>query len=315
MTRRLPPRAGGAETPSTIRSEPRMHPFGHARATDCRRPRAVRRRLSHRGSVLLVGSVLALGAAGCGGSHSAAAPAAAATAPSASPSAGPPGVSGTAAAVTATSVQVQNPATGQTRVDLTPSTVFTQTVPATSADLAVGSCVVATGTPATPGAAAGVVTVQSVTITPAGPDGCTGGFLGGAGGAGGAGRSPGATRSPRPTAGPGTGADRGGAFGKVTSLSAPTFVVEQANRTTGATRTTTVTWDATTAFTKVVPAAASALSAGQCVNAAGPTDDTGAISATTVNIRPPGPTGCATGQRRGAGPANAGTSGSPAANG
>lgn len=288
-----------------------MHPFGHARATDCRRPRAVRRRLSHRGSVLLVGSVLALGAAGCGGSHSAAAPAAAATAPSASPSAGPPGVSGTAAAVTATSVQVQNPATGQTRVDLTPSTVFTQTVPATSADLAVGSCVVATGTPATPGAAAGVVTVQSVTITPAGPDGCTGGFLGGAGGT----RSPGATRSPRPTAGPGTGADRGGAFGKVTSLSAPTFVVEQANRTTGATRTTTVTWDATTAFTKVVPAAASALSAGQCVNAAGPTDDTGAISATTVNIRPPGPTGCATGQRRGAGPANAGTSGSPAANG
>lgn len=311
MTRRLPPRAGGAETPSTIRSEPRMHPFGHARATDCRRPRAVRRRLSHRGSVLLVGSVLALGAAGCGGSHSAAAPAAAATAPSASPSAGPPGVSGTAAAVTATSVQVQNPATGQTRVDLTPSTVFTQTVPATSADLAVGSCVVATGTPATPGAAAGVVTVQSVTITPAGPDGCTGGFLGGAGGT----RSPGATRSPRPTAGPGTGADRGGAFGKVTSVSAPTFVVEQANRTTGATRTTTVTWDATTAFTKVVPAAASALSAGQCVNAAGPTDDTGAISATTVNIRPPGPTGCATGQRRGAGPANAGTSGSPAANG
>jgi hypothetical protein len=101
----------------------------------------------------------------------------------------------------------------------------------------------------------------------------------------------------------------------VTSVSAPTFVVEQANRTTGATRTTTVTWDATTAFTKVVPAAASALSAGQCVNAAGPTDDTGAISATTVNIRPPGPRGCAPGQRRGAGPANAGTSGSPAANG
>jgi hypothetical protein len=95
-----------------------------------------------------------------------------------------------------------------------------------------------------------------------------------------------------------------GAFGKVASVTGPTFVVQRtdrngANMTTNG--TTTVTTDASTTFTTVVSASQSNLAVGQCVAAVGPADQTGAVTANSISIRPPGPNGCFTGARRGQG--------------
>jgi hypothetical protein len=97
----------------------------------------------------------------------------------------------------------------------------------------------------------------------------------------------------------------------VSSVSLPTFVVARTNGN-GANMTTTVTTDASTTFTKVVPVSQSTLAVGQCVAAVGPADETGAVSANSVSIRPPGPNGCLTGRggRGGGGGGNRG-SGSP----
>jgi hypothetical protein len=61
----------------------------------------------------------------------------------------------------------------------------TRTVPAAVADLAIGECVLATGTKDT----SGTVSARSLSIVPAGPSGCFtgGGFRRGGGGGGGGG--------------------------------------------------------------------------------------------------------------------------------
>jgi hypothetical protein len=144
-----------------------------------------------------------------------------------------------------------------------------------------------------------------VAISQPGTNGCTpgaGGFGGFGPRAGNGGAGDGSTTTPgnRPARN-GNGARRfAGAFGKVASVSAPTFVVQGNNRN-GAATTTTVTTDASTTFTKVVSASQSTLAVGQCVAALGPSDQTGAISANSIAIRPPGPNGCFTGNRGGPG--------------
>ncbi len=92
-----------------------------------------------------------------------------------------------------------------------------------------------------------------------------------------------------------------GAFGKVASVSAPTFGVQGNNRS-GVATTTTVTTDASTTFTKVVSASQSNLAVGQCIAATGPSDQTGAVTANSIAIRPPGPNGCFTGRGGQGGP-------------
>jgi hypothetical protein len=96
-----------------------------------------------------------------------------------------------------------------------------------------------------------------------------------------------------------------GAFGTVASESAPSFVVQRTGRN-GANTTTTVNTDSSTTFTKVVSAGQSALAVGQCVAAVGPADQTGAVTANSITIRPPGPNGCFTGNRGGQGGGNGG---------
>ncbi len=78
-------------------------------------------------------------------------------------------------------------------------------------------------------------------------------------------------------------------------MSGPTFTVQRTDRN-GATTTTSITTDASTTFTKVVSASQSTLAVGQCVAAVGPADQTGAVTANTISIRPPGPNGCFTGR-------------------
>lgn len=142
---------------------------------------------------------------------------------------------------------------------------------------------------------------------------CTGGFgdFGGAGGfdrAGGA--RPGgvgtARPSGRPSSFPSGARDRAGGFaagatGKITSVSGSTFTVAsvrfsrpsggEANATAGPTASpsstttiVTVTTGSTTTYTETVSATATAVQVGSCVTALGKSDDTGAISATSIAI-------------------------------
>ena len=86
---------------------------------------------AQRSALVLVAGALALTLAACGGGGSspAAAPGPSAARPANRGPAAPPGAFGTAAAVNATSIEVQS-RSDQVTVNFTASTTFTQTVPA-----------------------------------------------------------------------------------------------------------------------------------------------------------------------------------------
>jgi hypothetical protein len=264
--------------------------------------------------------IVVLGVTACGGSSGNAATPAATIASSAAPGSSPtptaapsafPGVVGTAAAVSGSSLEVQNPTSGQVTVTFTASTPITDTVSVTSKDVTVGSCVTVVGKPSAAGAAAKSVTATSVTISAPVKGSCTGGGAGGFGGGGGFGGFGGGqgTASPRPSFSPrprptgsrgafGNGTF-GGADGKVTSVSASGFVVEARSRTAGSGTATdtsvTVITTSASKYLKTVTASASALKVGLCVTAVGTPNSIGAVAARSIRISQPGPTGCVTG--------------------
>jgi hypothetical protein len=239
----------------------------------------------------------------------------------------PPGVSGTAAAVNGSTIEVQNPSSGQVTVTVTGSTTFSQTVGASESALAVGDCVTvvgtsgggATGATAAPTGGTGPISARSVEISaPTGGSCARAGFggFGGAGGAGGTGGGrPTGTPKPRASGGPAGrrgfgGQGGGGAFGTVTSISGATFVV----RTTPAARSRasatpapaggvsrTVTVGSSTNWTRLEPATAASLKVGECLTAVGPADSTGAVTARSVSIRPAAAGGCFAGRGQGPG--------------
>ena len=95
---------------------------------------------------------------------------------------------GTVSTLAGSSMTVRTPARGQQSpttitVELTGSTSYTETLPATPAALQVGECVSATGKADSTGA----VAATRIALSPAGPDGCS---------AGGFGRRPAASASP-----------------------------------------------------------------------------------------------------------------------
>jgi hypothetical protein len=261
--------------------------------------------------------IVVLGVTACGGSSGNAATPAATIASSAAPGSSPtpttspafPGVVGTAAAVSGSSLEVQNPTSGQVTVTFTASTPITDTVSVTSKDVTVGSCVTVVGKPSAAGAAAKSVTATSVTISAPVKGGCTGGGAGGFGGGfGGFGPGQG-TASPRPSFSPrprptgsrgafGNGTF-GGADGKVTSVSATGFVVEARSRTAGSGTATdtsvTVITTSASKYLKTVTAGASALKVGLCITAVGTPNSIGAVAARSIRVSQPGPTGCVTG--------------------
>jgi hypothetical protein len=280
--------------------------------------------------------VVVLSVAACGGNGATAAPAApaatvaspAAPGSSPTPTAGQaafPGVVGTAAAVSGSNLEVQNPTSGQVTVTFTATTPITDTVSVTSKDVTVGSCVTVVGKPSATGAAAKSVTATSVTISAPVKGACTGaggfggfggggfggGGFGGGGfgrGGGGAGATPRPSFSPRPRPSGSRGAFGNGAFGgangKVTSVSATGFVVQGRNRAAGSvgstststsTTSVTVTTTAATTYLKTITAAPSALKVGQCITAVGTANSIGAIAARSIRISQPGPSGCVTG--------------------
>jgi hypothetical protein len=259
--------------------------------------------------------IVVLGVTACGSSGTTAtptaAPAAAASTPKPTSSAAAfPGVTGTAAAVSGSSLEVQNPTSGQVTVTFTGSTPITDTVSVTAKDVTVGSCVTVVGKPSTTGSAASSVTATTVTISAPVKGDCTGAGGFGGGGFGGT-RPSGAPRPsfsarPRPTGSQGAFGNGafGGADGKVLSVSATGFVVQARSRTAGAAgstgsaatvRSVTVITNSASKYLKTVSAAPAALKVGQCITAVGATNSIGAIAAQSIRISQPGPTGCVTG--------------------
>jgi hypothetical protein len=267
-----------------------------------RRASAVCRSWRRRWTPALIGLGVALAATACGSAGTTATTppvASASPTPAASTQAAFPGVVGTAAAVSGSSMQVQNPTSGEVTVTFTTGTVITEMVAVTSKDLTVGSCVAVIGQPSTGGSATRSVTATSVTISTPTKGSCsaTAGF-GGFGGPGG----PRGTFSPRPGFTPRprpTGSRRpfsfGGADGKVTSLSASGFVVQGRNRVASTDASITVTTTAATKYLKVVIARPSALKVGECITAVGQANSIGAVAARSIRISQPGPNGCVTG--------------------
>ena len=235
-----------------------------------------------------------------------------------------PGVNGLVAAVSGSTMQVQT-RTDQTAVSWNNATTFTKIDPAAPADVTVGSCVTvlepaATGSTTTsPSGPATEVTAGSVEVRPATNGQCTGGFggFGDAGGtppsgAPGAGATPptGATppaNAPTGTGGPGGrgGAFGRGAFGLVTAVSGDTITVKETlgargNGTgtataTPTTITVTVTTTGSTTYTAQKAAATSDVVVGECASAFGQADDTGAVTATSISLRPATNGTCTTG--------------------
>jgi Domain of unknown function (DUF5666) len=253
--------------------------------------------------------IVILGVAACGGAGTTATPAAAVSS-SAAPGSSPtpqatqaafPGVVGTAAAVSGSSLEVQNPTSGQVTVTFTASTPITDTVTVTSKDITVGSCVTVVGKPSATGAATGPVTATSVTISAPVKGDCTGAGAGGFGGFGGGqgGSTPRPSFSPRARPTGSRGAFGGGAFGgangKVTSVSASGFVVQGRNRAAGSDTSVTVITTAASTYLKTVTATPSALKVGLCITAVGTANSIGAIAARSIRISQPGPSGCVTG--------------------
>jgi hypothetical protein len=125
-----------------------------------------------------------------------------------------------------------------------------------------------------------------VRITEATDGACTGGFGGGPGGGpgGGAdGEQPEGMPTDMPTDLPEGGRGfGGGAFGQVTAVSATGFTVTAQDETT-----VEVSVGDATSYTTTVTADASAVAVDRCATALGDTDDTGAVTATSIAVSDP----------------------------
>lgn len=278
------------------------------------RPRASLRALPYAGAAAVTALVLAACGGGGGATTGGGAPAQGST-PAPTTSGGraggggqgqrQPGVTGLIAAVNGSTMQVQT-RTEQTAVSWTDSTTFTKTSSGTLADVTVGSCVTAFDMSSAGGSgstsAPTEVAATNVQVRPASNGECTGGFGGGFGGGPGGGASGAPTAPPTRTGTPGNGQGGNGfggrvVQGKVTALSGGTITVEETVRvrgqgtatssaTAGTQRTVTVTTSGSTTFTADKAAAATDVTVGECATALGKADDTGAVAATAISLRP-----------------------------
>lgn len=212
---------------------------------------------------------------------------------------GRPGVAGLIAEVSGRTLQVQGP-TSQTAVTYTTTTRITETVNATAAAVKVGMCAqVRTAAPAAGGTASSSpptsIIATSVTLSQPVAGSCAGGV--------GRGRGPGAgfrpndraPRSPRAGGGAGRRFRGGGALGRITSVSATGFTVASVRRSfrdtaspaaTPSTVPVQVTSTSATTYSLSRPAGPSAVRVMLCVTARGPADSIGAVTATSLSLRP-----------------------------
>jgi hypothetical protein len=265
---------------------------------------------------LLLGAAAVLTLSACGGTSgtpAASQPASpAASTPAAAASGSPPraprgpAASGMIAAVSGSTLQVQNAQVGQVAVSWTSATKFTQQVTVRLSSVKAGDCVTASSASGSPTAASFMAT--AVTVSQAVNGRCFGGF--GAGAVPSAGSSlrarpfPSGARSfARPSGAPSGVTARTGAFaiGPVVSVSASAIVVAArsfgpgAGGGTGTTTNKTVTLTSATMITTVRSGTAAAATVGRCVTVQGKSDSTGAVVATSIAVTDPVDGQCTTG--------------------
>jgi len=188
---------------------------------------------------------------------------------------------------------------GDTTISYTAATTVSRTSNGGLADIAVGTCVVATGRKD----ANGAITATSVRVSPK----PTGGCAAPAGGPGfGPGASPRPSFSPRPSSTPRPSgfANLSIVAGEVTAVSGSAVTVLSATGATGTTGTTsqTISVPSAATVTKTGTASLSDLQTGQCLTAVGPKDSSGNVQASSLVISPAGPSGtCNTRVGRGGG--------------
>jgi hypothetical protein len=237
-----------------------------------------------------------------------------------------PGTSGSVAAITGSSMEVQNAQSGQVTVNWTPSTTFSQTVDVGASTLVSGTCVTVTGT-----SSKGTITARSVSVSQpvsgkcaaagTGRPGAGGGPGGFGGGASGSSRAGGRFTPPARSGAGGGRAFPGAAniafaSGQVTKVASTTLTLSgissaslqkaakasskaksSKKATPAAPKATTVKVKlaSTTTFSQTQPATASNLAVGDCVSASGTASSTGAVTATTVRITSTGGQSCTAG--------------------
>jgi hypothetical protein len=296
-------------TPDSIRTERLAMPASNRSIPFLPVPSSPSRTLRYRRGVapFLLGAAAALTLSACGtsGTPTVSQSASPASGPSAAAAGGSspraaargPAASGLIAAVSGSTLQVQNAQVGQVAVTWTAATKFTQQVTLSLGSIKAGECVTAAATAGSPTAAS--FTATAVTVSQAVNGRCFGGFGGGAV------PSPGSSfqARPRPSgtrsfARP-SGAARAGAFatGSVVSVSGSTIVVASRSfgpgagaspgASAGATTNKTVTLTSATKITTVRSATAAAATAGRCVTAQGKTDSTGTVAATSIAVTDP----------------------------
>lgn len=274
------------------------------------RPRRLRE--LRRGGILAAVGVLAILTLAACGSSSTSTPAAASASPTSAAArpggaGGVPGPAayGVAAAISGSSIEVQDPATGQVTVTYSDATTWTQSTQATTAALAVGDCVTVTGTaPASTGTASTTTRPTSFTATAITVIDTTNGTCAATGFGNGTAPRTGTRASSAPTGTPrtrtGTGGGGGGAgfafaTGTVQSVSGATIVIDTVAQAAQGATIDTVTTTGTTTVTTTAPATSAALTVGECVSANGATSPNGSVSATRIALSTPGPSGCTTG--------------------
>jgi Domain of unknown function (DUF5666) len=211
---------------------------------------------------------------------------------SSSASAGParqggPAASGRIAAISGSTMQVQNPQTGQVAVTWSRATKFTHMVDTTLAAVRAGDCVTATA-PSGTSASATSFTATTLVIG-AQADGTCGAAVGP-----GDGQPP--TGAPSaPPSGPPPSAPAAVASGTVGSVSGSTLVIAARRVGSNSTRTVTVTVDSNTKITTDATTTSKSVKVGKCVSAQGAADSTGTVAATRIRISDPVNGQCALG--------------------
>lgn len=233
-----------------------------------------------------------------------------------------PAASGTIAAVAPASIEVQNPSSGQTTVDYSSKTRFTQTVRTSLSAVKAGTCIVAraASSSSTTDPDPSSITASTVVITAGRGTDCFGrgsgfGFRGGSGGPRQvpSGSLPSGRRFPsgfptgaRPSGAPGTRSGLAATvFGKVTAVHGTTITVSAASFARGSSSASAspapktvqkrVTVMSSTIYTETVSATKSALEVGRCATAEGATNSTGAVSARSIAVTDPVNGQCLTG--------------------
>jgi hypothetical protein len=247
------------------------------------------------GRVAVVGlaGVLVLAACsnGAAGSHDSTTPASASPAGPANDGPRGPAASGTVAAISGKTMQVQNPQAGQVAVAWTSSTKFTHQVTATLAAVKAGDCVTAVAPSGTSFDATSFTATSLVVDTGA----CTGGT-----GARPARPPSGFPSGPKPSGIPSGGVRVGAvASGKITSIAGTTLVIAARQFSGSGTANKTVTITSRTKITTEAQTTAASVKVGKCVTAEGKADSTGAVSATQVHITDPVNGQCSTFRRLG----------------